>query len=405
MAFQKGQDVRSLEAGRRLAGLAAVNATSALAQIVQIGTISPLLSFVLQGRGVEPMVIGLFATAPWLMILAVSRVVPAIIHRLGLLGSTVASLVLSASAILAMPLVENLWGLFLLNLAVGLGLIVRWIACDTWIVRIADEAGRGRAVGTHETLMGLGIALGPVLLSITGVEGRLPFFASAGLLVLALLPLLGTRRWNARPGIPSGRTGGREIAALLPTALLGAFVCGFVETSAISLLPVYAGGLGLGAAAAALLVASFGAGGTILQFPIGWLADALGFRTAQFACAVVVLVGAAVAPLTFGTTWLPWGLLFLWGGAVGGMNTLAVVEAGQSVDEGRLSMALTAIAMAYTVGSIAGPATSGAFMDHMSDHGLMISAAGAALAFIAIMALRGRRAGASAPTRSPSIEH
>ncbi|HSK39043.1 MAG TPA: hypothetical protein VK943_04680 [Arenibaculum sp.] len=43
-------------------------------------------------------------------------------------------------------------------------------------------------------------------------------------------------------------------------------------------------------------------------------------------------------------------------------------------------------------------------MDQVSDHGLMIGAGGTALAFMAIMALRGRRAGAPEPAGSASIE-
>ncbi|MEQ8966304.1 MAG: MFS transporter [Azospirillaceae bacterium] len=389
--------------GARLRGLIAVNGVSTLAQIVQIGAIAPLLSFVLSARGVEPGAIGVFSTAPWLMILAVSRTVPRLIARLGLVASVGGSVVLSAGAIALMPVVESIWALFVLNLVVGFGLIVRWIACDTWIVRIASDAGRGRAIGIHETMMGLGIAIGPMLLALVGVEGWPPFALCVGLLLAGLIPLAATRGWDGKPGVPADARSGRALVGLLATALTAAFVCGFVETASIALLPVYAGGLGLAAAAGALLVGAFGTGGTVLQMPLGWLADAIGFRRSQILCAAVILLGAGAVPATFalageaaGLPWilLPWIVLFVWGGAVGGLNTLAVIEAGARVDAERTSAAMTLIALAYTLGSIAGPAASGVAIERVSVHGLMITAGVMATAFLLLGLVTGRRGAA-----------
>ena len=81
----------------------------------------------------------------------------------------------STAVIAAMAFTDDMAAFFILNLLAGLGLIVRWVTCDTWIVTIAPVEARGRAIGMHETLMGLGIALGPLLLSLTGTSGTLPF--------------------------------------------------------------------------------------------------------------------------------------------------------------------------------------------------------------------------------------
>ena len=90
--------------------------------------------------------------------------------------------------------------------------------------------------------MGLGIALGPLLLSLTGTSGRLPFLACAALTALALPPLLvlGPLESASEPvhGRHDQRGSGRRIFRLLPVAMLGAFVAGYVETSSISLLAV-----------------------------------------------------------------------------------------------------------------------------------------------------------------------
>ena len=105
----------------------------------------------------DPASIGLFATAPWLAILVASRFVPALLHAVGPSASLALSALGSTAVIAAMAFTDDMAVFFVLNLLAGLGLIVRWVTCDTWIVTIAPVVGaEGRAIGTHETLMGLG---------------------------------------------------------------------------------------------------------------------------------------------------------------------------------------------------------------------------------------------------------
>jgi cyanate permease len=63
--------------------LVAVNITSTLCQTVQVGALPSLVALTLADRGMDPASIGLFATAPWLAILAASRFVPALMHAVG----------------------------------------------------------------------------------------------------------------------------------------------------------------------------------------------------------------------------------------------------------------------------------------------------------------------------------
>jgi MFS family permease len=354
---------------------AAVNTSSALCQTVQVGALPPLVALTLADKGMDPAGIGLFATAPWLAILVASRFVPALLHAVGPSASLAFSAVGSTAVIAAMAFTDDLAVFFVLNLLAGLGLIVRWVTCDTWIVTIAPVSARGRAIGTHETLMGLGIALGPLLLSLTGTSGKLPFLACAALTALALPPLLALGSWNLRPEPVHDRQGdGRRIFRLLPVALLGAFVAGYVETSAISLLAVQVTVSGHDIVVATLLVSAFGFGGTLLQVPVGWMADRIGPHHGHRLCSALILAGSVAVPFLLPQPWLAAVLLFVWGGAVGGMNTLAVLEAASAVTGRDLAAALTAVAFSYTVGGMAGPAVSGAFMQYLPAGGLMASA-------------------------------
>ncbi|WP_262373064.1 hypothetical protein [Pseudomonas prosekii] len=116
---------------QRWRALTKINTLSALSQIVQIGTVTPLLSISLEQRGVPPATIGLIVSASWLAILLLYKIVPRLLAYLGLVKSNILSTVLTISALIGMTLTNHLVIIFAINFMLGVGLILRWIACDT----------------------------------------------------------------------------------------------------------------------------------------------------------------------------------------------------------------------------------------------------------------------------------
>ncbi|MGQ9366577.1 MFS transporter [Azospirillum sp. ST 5-10] len=385
----------------RLGAMAAVNAASFLAQTVQIGALPTLIGLVLAARGFDPFAIGVLATAPWLAVLALARLVPRLLARVGARRAVAGSGAVSAAATLLLAFAGDVASLFALNAVVGAAMIVRWVACDTWIVALAPPTARGRAIGLHEALLCLGIAAGPLLLSLTGIHGLLPFAAGAAVQLAALPCVLPLTRRDHRPEAADGHRPAalRRLLGLLPVALLGAFAGGFVETAAGALMAVYVTGLGFPAVVATLLLAAHGAGATLLQVPLGWFADRFGSRAGQVLCAAVLLAGAAAIPPALAWPWLAAAPMFLWGGAVGGLYTLAVMEAGTRTADSGMAGALAALAVGYTLGSLAGPAVAGAVMEHATPHGLMLTAGGMGAVLLALAAVR--RPSRAAPAPAP----
>ena len=286
-----------------------------------------------------------------------------------------------------MTLTTHLVLIFLLNFVLGIGLILRWIACDTWIVAVASKDERGRAIGVHETLMGLGIAVGPLLLVVFGVGSAAPYYACAVIVLLSGALAFTLRGYDTRPQTPAEKRHGKLFSVIL-TALCGAFIAGFSETSSVSFLAGYSLSAGYLLTAATLLISVFGIGGTVLQLPIGWMADRSSYKVGQLVCGLILLLGTLAIPFSQPLPWLATIIVFLWGGAIGGMNTLAVIEAGDRVGEHQVSTAMTAIAMFYTLGSVLGPIATGATVSYISEHGLMITVGGVGAVFIAMLVLR-----------------
>ena len=144
--------------------LARINLMSFLAQVVQIGAAPALFAMQLSKAHADPLTIGAVAVAPWIAILLLGHLAPRLLARLGFVATSAIGVVLSALALVAALLRPSAPLLFGFNFLFGIGLILRWIACDTWIIAVAPEEIRGRAIGVHETLMGCGIAAAPVRL-------------------------------------------------------------------------------------------------------------------------------------------------------------------------------------------------------------------------------------------------
>lgn len=278
----------SPQASAQVAHLAPLFTVSFLAQVIQIGTVPAALALKLHAAGASPAAIGWVAGGPWAAILFTGHRVPRLLERLGVARCLAGALLASIVALLGMIETADPFQLFCLDLLLGAALIVRWVACDTWLVASTPAALRGRIIGAHETLMGCGIAAGPLLLSIPGAPRAslatcIALAAASEIVLLAIacpkIPALD--RSGLRPGVPG----------TMPVAVLAGGLAGLVESAALSFLPLMASrALFVLSAPAALL--GFGLGGTVLQAPLGGLAERLGHRRAQLATALVVLGGA-----------------------------------------------------------------------------------------------------------------
>jgi MFS family permease len=359
--------------------LAHVNALSFCSQAVQLGAVPALIALRLNASGYSVTVLGIVAAAPWLAVLLLSHGIPRLLARHDYIPVNATALAVSAAAVAVIIFATNPIVVFAANFCLGLGLILRWIACDSWIIDLAPDCLRGRAIGIHETLMGCGIAAGPLIIALFGSRSAAPLVACLGLLFVATYALfsVGGSATATAEDSPTART-----LRYVSLMALAAFSAGFIETSSVSFLPV----LSLHShwpIASTLALGVFTVGGTVLQMPIGWMADAVGYRAAQLITAAVIVTSAASFML-LGHQFVPLLLtLFVLGGAAGAMNTLAVIEAGSSVAASLISAAASRVALAYTVGSIIGPPTVGFLVAMLGPASFPFAFATIGLAFCA----------------------
>jgi MFS family permease len=272
---------------------------------------------------------------------------------------------------LLMKPLDGLAAWFVLRLALGIVGSSIFTATEAWINMLADDASRGRVIGWYAAALNGGFALGPALLTVTGIEGWQPFLAATLVTLVAMLPLL--RAEPGRIGLTETRPAGPlAMAARVPFAMLAVGLFGAVEQTYLTLLPVWGVRLGMTPIAAGAMLTATASGGLAFQPMVGWLSDKMPRLQLMRLCAGIGLAGGALIVPAAGLPLLLYGLLFLWSGVAGSIYPVALGMVGDRFAGSELVSANAAMIICYGLGSLIGPSLGGVAMDLWTPHGLIL---------------------------------
>ena len=348
---------------------------------ITISLFTPLLSLILEARSVSSTLIGGLAMAAPAGIIIGSFAVPWSMRNMEARSLLLGGVAFEILLIFALMSTQSIIAWFAIRFLGGLVGSVLFVVTETWIIEITPRVHHGRVMGFYNTTLALSFALGPLMLSMTGAQGTLPFLAGIGLMVLAGFPLL----WAGRYVPNSSDNPGFSVvsfAFVAPLLALACFVVAFKELATTSLMPVYGLRIGMSESSATLMLFFGAAGGALLQFPIGWAADHFNPRKVLVACALAGLAGAAVWPFVVGVPFLLWTTLFLWWGLFAGVYTVALILAGQWFKGAELATAMAAFGVSDSHhmiscfgvwGAFVGPMAGGVSMDLWNPYGLPLT--------------------------------
>ncbi|MEQ9638987.1 MAG: MFS transporter [Alphaproteobacteria bacterium] len=356
-----------------------------------IGLTLPLLSLILEARGVDRTMNGLNAAMPAVGMVLASPFIPRFIAWLGPRGAVLACIAGETVLLLMLPAFDSLPSWFVIRFGMGVTMAGLFIAAESWLNSIAVESSRGRVMAAYMMVMAGGFAIGPAVIPLTGIEGWLPFLVAAGFIVVASVPVLfasaGTLHFDGTSSF-----GALSFFRVAPVLCACWLLLSFKEGAILPLLPVYGARVGLEAGEAALMLSMMGAGGLVMQFPFGWLADRFDRRRVMLLSVAGAMLGSLLLPLMVGTGWPFWVFLFCWSGAASGIPPIALALVGERFKGAELVTANAAFGVLWGVGSIAGPSLAGPAMDVLDPHGLpAVLATGGAVCLL-LAAIRGRRA-------------
>jgi MFS family permease len=342
---------------------------------------APLASLRLQDAGCTAKVIGLNTSVYYSGIALAASVVPWMMRRWGR-GCLVVGMLASAVTVAWFPWGGSLLGWFLLRLLNGVAGAMSLIPLETLVNRNAPPERRSRDFGYYAVSVALGMALG------TGIGVPLYPLAPATAFVLggvaALLAAATVFGWLEYPENMVEEHYERTPLAFGRNFLSfgSAWSQGFLEGGMVALMPVYLLAVGLSEAGTGALMGSIMIGVILSQVPLAWLADRLG-RTA------VLLACYAVTAAALGT--LMWGVnltglacaLFLAGACSGAFYPLGLAILGERVPSAGLPRASAWFLAINCIGSLIGPALTGAVMDEFGKHAMFAAGEGAVLVIVA----------------------
>lgn len=354
------------------------------------GIFLPLLPLRLDMMGESPASIGLHAVSSSIGVLLVAPFMSTWLSRFGAPLVIAIGCIASALPTLLMLVAADYWLWFALRLIIGCGLAIHWVGSDAWLNQAATERIRGRILSLYVVSFIGGLSAGSALLNQLDLAGDAPFLVMAACFGLALSPLI--LAWRSGPiFLPSSTKASLGMFRIAPILMTVGVLIGLADGAAFALIPLFAILSGMTDHHAVWVMTSFLLGGSLMQFPIGWLSDAMDRRYVLIMLALVAIVIAPILPSAMDGGPVTWLLSGLFGAAVIGMYAVSLGIIGRRFTGGDMAAANAVFVLCYEFGALTGAPVGGAAMDAMGAPGLpMVMGVACLLVLMAVM-LRGRR--------------
>jgi MFS family permease len=348
---------------------------------------------ILEDRGIDGTMIGTQTAVQSAAIFLISPALPRHMSRTGpailMLGAILMSIV--SFGLLAIFTSMTAW--FVLRFAIGAAASVLWVCGEAWLNQVADDASRGRVVALYSMAVAGGFALGPVVLSVTGSKGLMPFVVSGAVMLLSAVPLIPVLR-------SAPRLSGEQTSSLYqyflrsPVAMLLCGLFAAIDGLLISFLALYGKGAGLSETRALYLITLLGIGGIAGQIPIGWLADRIDRMLLAALCTLLIVVTSLAMPLAIADYPMNFLYMFLFGAVLSGIYTIALVIIGEQFKGADLAAASALFGIMWGAGAVLGPQLGGLAYEYFPLHGipLLIASMSAVLLPLPVAAWLRRRA-------------
>jgi MFS family permease len=341
--------------------IAAISSISAVGVAIGLGL--PLLSLILEHRGIPSFLSGLNTATAGIAAMIAAPITTKLAHSFGVATTMIWAVVIAAISSLGFYYIENFWAWFPLRIVFHGTVTTLFILSEFWINFAAPPSKRGLVLGIYATVLSVGFAVGTSVFSAIGTQGIQPFLIGGAIILLAAIPI-----YLARGESPyldeKPQHHFLKYTFTVPTAIIGVFVFGAVEVGGLGLFPIYATRMGFTQFEAGNLLTAMAIGNVAFQIPLGLLSDRLGDRRIMLLImGAIGLIGAIVLPYVSSSWWMMAVLLLVWGGVVAGLYTVGLSHIGQRFTGADLAAANAAFIFFYAIGTIAGPIAIGAGMD------------------------------------------
>jgi MFS family permease len=280
-----------------------------------IGLQSTFLAYRGTLEGFPTIVTGMIMSCYYLGFLFGTTLSRRLVRQVGHIRVFAALAAVASVAALVQGLFVNPWAWGGMRLLSGLCLAGIYVVAESWLNDLAGPRDRGRLFAIYMLVLYLGLGLAQFLLLVADPRSQSPFMMMAGLISLALVPIMVSAHHAPAVDAPEN-VKMSELFGNSPLGLVGVGTAGMVSAIIFSMGPVYARVADLPAHTVAAFMAVSIFAGALTQYPIGRLSDRFDRRTViAWVCAITT--GIAATLVVFPN--LPHMLLLLFTAAFSGL--------------------------------------------------------------------------------------
>ena len=300
----------------------------------------------------------------------------AIVARMGHIASIVIFTLAAALVIFLHGIEVTVVAWSALRVASGFALAIVFVGYESWINERADNRVRGRVFSLYLVSQMVGLTLAQLLLNAGNPRTPILFALSAAIFVVGAVPI-----WFARgrapakaPPVPF------NIIALMRLSPMGAAATALSGVSwaiVFTFGPVYAQRAGFSISEISLFMGVAMVGGALMQFPLGWLSDAIGRRATIFFMSLggvaASLLGLWLHAMPHVYQYLPFALI---GALVLPLYGLGAAHTNDHVAPQTRVAAAAGLVLLFGLGSILGPLVVGSAITTLGAGGFFVVLAG-----------------------------
>ena len=332
-----------------------------------IGLSIPLLTFEMEAAGITSSWIGANTAIPSLAAILLAPLAPKLAGLIGTSNLILAALLVAAVSLAMFLLPWPFWMWFPLRFVFGAAIYYIFVISEFWINASIDDSRRGFVLGIYATILAMGFASGPLILTMARPGTAMPYLVGIAIFILGMIPILIWRKLAPEIKVQKN-TNIFRFFWTSPTSALAAFTFGALETGTFALLSIYALRHGFSVADAAFALAMTALGSVFFQIPLGLVADRIDRRLVLIFCAIAGLTGTLLLPYAMNTALL-FPMLVMWGGIIVGLYTVGLAHLGARFSGEDLLSANSLFIFLYALGSLISPVLIGQGMDIWDPEG------------------------------------
>ena len=379
----------AIESGnlRNYTGLA-INVISAFIVSVSMGINAVIFPVTMKSNGLDSSQIGIILSleiaASLLVCILLVKVLTIIKMQVGLILSSI----LRVGTLLGLIIFQSTLSWSVLIFLHGIGIFAFLILLQTWTNTIPFKRFKGLMVALYSTSLSLGIAAGPLVLmwmpslkpylvdlfalvgfSLNYSDSQIGLIGSMLLSLLALLPILFFLSLTPQFQFEEG-TKLFSVIKKAPALMFAITMAGVSYYGVCSFITLYGIHNGFSVTEASILLTLYMLGSLCLETPLTFLSDFFDRRYVLIIAVFLSIICAVFLPIAIYVYYQVCILVFLWGGIIGVIYSVALTVIGERFEGGELVAANAGYSLMEGIGGTMGIILIGFSMDTFDSDGL-----------------------------------